>query len=112
MKAAIIALVAFSIMAAPAYADRARTGRGADADGDRAARYAQDRTQEAKDSGAALLILRALIEQLVEDGVLLPGDALQILDRAKAISAAEASTRRSRLREARELDAIRQSLEH
>ena len=112
MKAAIIALVAFSIMAAPAYADRARTGRGADADGDRAARYAQDRTQEAKDSGAALLILRALIEQLVEDGVLLPGDALQILDRAKAISAAEASTRRARLREARELDAIRQSLEH
>ena len=93
MKAAILALVAFSIMAAPAYADRARTGRGADADGDRAARYAQDRTQEIEDPGAALLILRALIEQLVEDGVLLPGDALQILDRARSVVVAGAAAR-------------------
>src|SRR5687767_12325658 len=110
MKAAIIALVASSVLAAPAYADRGRTGRGADADGDRVAQFGQDRIQEEETSRAAILILRALIEQLVQDGVLLPDNALKILDRAKAISAAEGS-RQFRLREARELDAVREALE-
>jgi hypothetical protein len=97
MKAAIIAQVVSSVLAAPAYADRGRTDRGADADGDRVAQFGHNRIQEEETSRAAILILRALIEQLVQDGVLLPENALKILDRAKAISAAEGA-RQSRLR--------------
>lgn len=110
MRTTIIALAAFSILADPAHADRGRTGRGADADGDRIAEPDRATLQDAR-SEAAILILRALIAQLVEEGVLSRESALEVLDRAKAISAAEAPARHSRLREERELDGFKQWLE-
>ena len=110
MKTVIIAVTACSMLAAPAYADRGRTGRGADADGDRITHHQPNRIQGKQDAGVAIVVLRALIEQLVQDGVLPPERALTILDRAKAISAAEAPTRESRSLHLLELDAIRESL--
>jgi hypothetical protein len=110
MRTTIIALAAFSILAAPAQADRGRTGRGADSDGDRNGERHRAMLQDAR-SEAAILILRALIDQLVEEGVLPRESALKVLDRAKAISAAEAQARHPRLREERELDGFKQWLE-
>jgi hypothetical protein len=68
--------------------EEGRTGRGADADG-HAAASAERVAQVERDRGsrAAILMVSALVEQLVEEGALSKDGAARVLDRAKALSA-------------------------
>ncbi len=90
MRALLYATAASWMVLAPAAADEGRTGRGADADGH--ALLAGDRAaemQSKRGSGSALLMVQALVDQLVAEGTLSRDGAARVLDRAKALSAAE-----------------------
>jgi hypothetical protein len=89
MRVLVYAMAASWLVLAPALAkEEGRTGRGADADG-HAAASAERVAQAERDRGsrAAILMVSALVEQLVEEGALSKDGAARVLDRAKALSA-------------------------
>ena len=89
MRVLVYAMAASWLVLAPALAkEEGRTGRGADADG-HAAASAERVAQAERDRGsrAAILMVSALVEQLVEEGALSKDGAARVLDRATALSA-------------------------
>jgi hypothetical protein len=65
----------------------------------------------AGNSNAALFVLRALIEQLVDNGTFSKDQVAQIMERAKAMSNSEYPTRSSRRGEEDILDDLKKKLE-
>jgi hypothetical protein len=90
MRVLVCAIAASWLVAAPASADEGRTGRGGDADG-RALLFGNQGGDRRLDPGSqtALLMVRALVDQLVEEGALSKEGAARVLERAKAFSAAQ-----------------------
>ena len=89
MRALVCAMAASWLATAPAFADEGRTGRGADADG-RLLVVGKQAGVRHLDPGsqAALLMVRALVDQLVEEGALSKDGAARVLERANAFPAA------------------------